>query len=69
MKKKGKISREEAKRMMWEYYREHRTDLPATIKTLREEILENIRQGRTAEESFSQSCEHVTAVTAGKKAA
>ena len=46
--------REEAKRAMWIYYRDHKAWLPEWIREYREEIIERIQAGKTAESVFNE---------------
>jgi hypothetical protein len=46
-------TRAEAKRLMWEYYRENKQSLPSWIQQFREEILRNICLGHDVSAVFS----------------
>ena len=54
--KKVKLGRseDEARTMMWAYYKEHKALLPASIKNQRETLIELIQQGMDAESAFQQ---------------
>lgn len=49
---KPRIERDEAKRLMSAYYREHRAKLPKEITARREAIIELIQGGSTPEDAF-----------------
>ena len=53
-KKNGTRTRAEAKKLMWEYYRDNKASLPKWIGEYREEILENLVDGRDVTIVFSQ---------------
>ena len=46
--------REEAKLAMWLYYSEHKAWMPAWIREYREEIIEGIQSGTSAEDVFNE---------------
>ena len=54
--KKVKLGRseDEARTLMWAYYKEHKTSLPASIKNQRETLIALIQQGMDAESAFQQ---------------
>ncbi len=52
--KKGKRTRAEARKMMWEYYTENKTSLPKWIRKCREEILDYLVRGLDPESAFKR---------------
>ena len=52
-KKNGVRTRAEAKKLMWEYYRDNKANLPKWIVECREEILTGLITGLSAEVIFS----------------
>ena len=54
MTKKTTRTRAEAKRLMWEYYRDNKTKLPRWIREFRERILTEIERGRVVDEVFAE---------------
>jgi hypothetical protein len=53
MTKKTTRTRAEAKRLMWEYYRDNRETLPTWIREFREDIISSLIVGRDIPEAFS----------------
>lgn len=55
MKRSTKNDRlkDEAKRTMWLYYKENKSWLPKWIREYRDEIIEQIQAGKTAENVFN----------------
>ena len=51
-KKKDVITRAEAKKLMWEYYRDNKTSLPKWFVECREEIIRKLISGTNARETF-----------------
>ena len=51
-KKKTTRTRAEAKKLMWEYYRDNMETLPKWIKESREVILADIISGNSVKDSF-----------------
>lgn len=47
-----KRTRAEAKRLMWEYYRDNKALLPGWIRERREEIIELLRNGLEPRQAF-----------------
>jgi len=66
-KTKETRTRAEAKKLMWEYYRDNKASLPKWIGEFREEILGNLISGVDVKSSFDPCLElstgrqHVTA--------
>ena len=52
MTKKTTRTRAEAKKLMWEYYRDNKELLPVQIKEYREEIIIHISKGNSPAASF-----------------
>ena len=52
-KKKDVRTRAEAKKLMWEYYRDNKASLPKWIGEFREDILTAIMYGEDSSEVFS----------------
>ena len=52
-------TREESKKLMWEYYLENKSTLPKWIKECREEILDKIQIGLDVGSVFSSITENV----------
>ena len=48
-----RITRAEAKRKMWAYYKENKKSLPKAIRDYREEIIERLTNGLDVSEAFS----------------
>ena len=63
MTKKTTRTRAEAKRLMWEYYRENRESLPKWIHDFREEILAELFLYRDAQSVFEGICEKGHSIT------
>ena len=51
-KKNGTRTRAEAKKLMWEYYRDNKESLPTWIRECREEILLKLKDGKSVESTF-----------------
>ena len=51
-KKKGVRTRAEAKKLMWEYYRDNKASLPKWIREYREEIISDLASGVSARGVF-----------------
>ena len=51
-KKKDVRTRAEAKKLMWEYYRDNKASLPKWIGEFREEVLSELRTGLLPEKVF-----------------
>ena len=58
-KKKTTRTRAEAKKLMWEYYRDNKETLPKWIRECREEILAELVSGHPAETVFGSILESV----------
>ena len=58
-KKKDVRARAEAKKLMWEYYRDNKASLPKWIVECREEILTDLIRGLKVELSFSTILKNV----------
>ena len=58
-KKKGVRTRAEAKKLMWEYYRDNKASLPKWIGEFREEIIEGLVSGNSLEVAFGQVLDEV----------
>ena len=69
MKKNGKRTRAEAKKLMWEYYRDNKSDLPKWIGEFREEILTELMANSDTKLAFDQAIESVESNTEAKLAA
>jgi hypothetical protein len=54
-KKKTTRTRAEAKRLMWEYYRDNKKTLPKWIRECREEIIQSIQAGELPTHAFSDA--------------
>jgi hypothetical protein len=52
MTKKTTRTRAEAKRLMWEYYRDNSNRLPRGIRAFREDILNYIGSGMSTHDAF-----------------
>ena len=59
-KKNGTRTRAEAKKLMWEYYRDNKASLPKWIGECREEILCKIMLGKDVDFAFAASTEIAT---------
>ena len=55
MTKKATRTRAEAKRLMWEYYRDNKAHLPRSIRIQRELILELIIDGAPVTVAFEET--------------
>ena len=55
MTKKTTRTRAEAKRLMWEYYRDNKVLLPIWIKEFREEIIDLLQSGEEPGQAFGSS--------------
>jgi hypothetical protein len=53
-KAKDVITRAEAKKLMWEYYRDNKASLPKWIRECREEILTQLALGEPVVGTFSR---------------
>jgi len=62
-KTKDVITRAEAKKLMWEYYRDNKASLPKWIRGFREEILESLTGGKDVCETFSSIVNYETNLT------
>ena len=51
-KKKTTRTRAEAKKLMWEYYRDNKETLPKWIRECREEIISDLMAGLSVQVSF-----------------
>ena len=51
-KKNGTRTRAEAKKLMWEYYRDNKASLPKWIGELREELIRQLILGNSASDVF-----------------
>ena len=51
-KKKGMRTRAEAKKLMWEYYRDNKASLPKWIGECREEIISELIDGKNVVKTF-----------------
>ena len=58
-KTKETITRAEAKKLMWEYYRDNKWSLPKWIGECRDEILEKLMTGIIVESAFTEVIELV----------
>jgi hypothetical protein len=68
MTKKTTRTRTEAKKLMWEYYRDNRASFPKWIREFREEILEIlISAGLSVEDSFAEVIKSETSSVAGNR--
>ena len=61
--------RDEAKRAMWMYYREHKSRMPKWIREYREEIIEGIQEGMTPEGIFNEIIEGAAEDSVARNAA
>jgi hypothetical protein len=59
-KKKDVVTRAEAKKLMWEYYRDNKGNLPKWIGEFREEILGRIESGCETISAFEELVNYVT---------
>jgi hypothetical protein len=62
-KTKDVRTRAEAKKLMWEYYRDNKMSLPKWIGEFREEILEALIGGKDVEETFLSFVDCETGLT------
>jgi hypothetical protein len=62
--KKTTRTRAEAKKLMWEYYRDNKASLPKWIREHREEVVQNLLRGASPEETFWRIVETVDPSTA-----
>jgi hypothetical protein len=53
-KNKGVRTRAEAKKLMWEYYRDNKANLPKWIGEYREEIIEELAKGQDESHVFTR---------------
>ena len=53
-KRKGVRTRAEAKKLMWEYYRDNKTSLPKWIGECREDVISDLENGLNTGASFSR---------------
>ena len=53
-KKKDVRTRAEAKKLMWEYYRDNKASLPKWIAEFREEVLDGIMSGGNVSGTFKK---------------
>lgn len=51
--------RDEAKRAMWLYYKDNKSAMPKWIREYRDEIIEQIQAGKTAEDIFNEIIDQV----------
>ena len=51
-KAKNVITRTDAKKLMWEYYRDNKASLPKWIRECREEILDELTGGKCVINTF-----------------
>jgi hypothetical protein len=59
MNKKTTRTRAEAKKLMWEYYRENKASLSKWVRSHREQIIQDITFGTPVETAFQQYSENV----------
>jgi len=67
--KTNKRTRAEAKKLMWEYYRDNKEVLPTWIRECREEIISALVTGLDPSETFARILETVDPDTPLKKSA
>ncbi len=62
MSKQTKITRtrEEAKKLMWEYYQENKSTLPSWIRECREEIISSLMKGFDCSNAYVECTEIVS---------
>ena len=60
--KMKKRTRAEAKKLMWEYYRDNKDFLPKWIRVFREEIVTELRSGSCVDRVFRYFSEDVKSV-------
>jgi hypothetical protein len=53
MNKKTTRTRAEAKKLMWEYYRDNKSTLPTSVRKYRREILDMLMIGDSIQSAFS----------------
>jgi hypothetical protein len=53
------LTRAQAKKVMWEYYRDNKSDLPKWISECREEILEGLMDGESVQAVFESTIETI----------
>ena len=58
MKNKDTTTRDQAKTMMWEYYRDNKHNLPKWIRKFREDLLVEIIQGQDVVQAFEKVIEY-----------
>lgn len=68
-KKKGTRTRAEAKKLMWEYYRDNKASLPKWIGEYREEIIVGIQSRSQVDLTFEAVLESVESDTNELRAA
>jgi len=56
MTKKTTRTRAEAKRLMWEFYKENKSALPQSVSSHREQIINLIEEGLSAIHAFREAC-------------
>ena len=66
-KKKTTRTRAEAKKLMWEYYRDNKETLPKWIRECREEVLEQLIQGQSTSDVFRSIVRSVEQDTSSEK--
>ena len=54
-----KLTREEAKQNMWNYYNENRTTMPPDIRERREIIIELLMKGVSQKDAFDGLYDHI----------
>jgi hypothetical protein len=64
-----KRTRAEAKKLMWEYYRDNKEFLPTWIRECREEVLERLLDGVEPEDAYESVTKSVELNTETPKAA
>ena len=64
-----KRTRAEAKKLMWEYYRDNRTWLPEWIREFREDVITGLMAGLSVETVFAGILESVDSDTDEARAA
>ena len=58
-KTKNVRTRAEAKKLMWEYYRDNKASLPKWIGEFREEVISGLVHGKSARLAFNEAIQEV----------
>ena len=69
MTNKTTRTRTEAKKLMWEYYRDNRSWLPGWITEFREDVIKLLVEGKNVTEVFNEIVQNVESDTVNIRAA